>query len=157
MFLFDLFALCTIIGTERHAEAEVEAGEASGRPVNDGRLQRLKEFDTMIGDLFTSRDIVKIGFAFSGDMAALRRTWPNVSSFRQLEALLEMSTLSDAVLGESNPSLAKTCNAWLGKPLDKTECASTWAVRYLRRQEKILMRKSRFSTKCAVDSTMSSL
>lgn len=40
-----------------------------------------------------------------------------------------MGELSSAVLGRSTPSLSKTCEAWLGKPLDKTECASKWDVR----------------------------
>lgn len=41
----------------------------------------------------------------------------------------QVGELSSAVLGRRTPSLSKTCEAWLGKPLDKTECASKWASR----------------------------
>ncbi|CBN77309.1 conserved unknown protein [Ectocarpus siliculosus] len=109
VFLFDLIALL---------------GRAASLEVS-------RQFDATVEDLLTDPHIVKLGFSFAHDATALRKTFPSARGFRRIAALLEVGELSSAVLGRSTPSLSKTCEAWLGKPLDKTECASKWDVRPL--------------------------
>eukprot|EP00903_Cladosiphon_okamuranus_P015468 g14282.t1 len=91
----------------------------------------LRRFDAIMEPLLSTPRIVKLGFAFGGDAAALRKACPSIRAFRRIEALLEVGELSSAVLGRRTTSLSKTCEAWLGKPLDKTECTSTWGNRPL--------------------------
>ncbi|CAN0224628.1 unnamed protein product [Ectocarpus sp. 6 AP-2014] len=109
VFLFDLIALL---------------GRAASLEVS-------RQFDATVEGLLTDPHIVKLGFSFAHDATALRKTFPSARGFRRIAALLEVGELSSAVLGRSTPSLSKTCEAWLGKPLDKTECASKWDVRPL--------------------------
>ena len=96
------------------------------RPPRYRRDELAREFDRTVGDLFSDDRIVKLGFSFRNDAAHLRRTWPEIAGFRNISALLEVRDLSEAVLGREVGSLSNTCEAWLGKPLDKTECASRW-------------------------------
>lgn len=86
-------------------------------------------FDSTIGALFASPRIVKLGFSFDNDAAMLRKTWPHVRGFRRVVAVLEVGELGESAFGKTTPSLSSTCEAWLGKPLDKTECASKWNLR----------------------------
>ncbi|CAN0148816.1 unnamed protein product [Pylaiella littoralis] len=109
VFLFDLVALFS-----RRANLDV-----------------FPRFDATMEALLSNPRIVKLGFSFKQDAAALRKACPEVRGFRQIEPLLEVGVLSSAVLGRETPSLTKTCREWLGKPLDKTECASKWANRPL--------------------------
>eukprot|EP00752_Nemacystus_decipiens_P004366 g3990.t1 len=109
VFLFDLIAL-----SERRAEPDV-----------------FRRFDATMDSLLSNPRIVKLGFSFSADATALRKACPSMRGFRRILALLEVGDLSYSVLGRKTPSLSKTCEAWLGKPLDKTECASKWATRPL--------------------------
>lgn len=48
---------------------------------------------------------------------------PNLVRFDQV------GPLSNRVLGQQNGSLTQQCEAWLGKPLDKTQCTSDWGHR----------------------------
>ncbi|CAM9902554.1 unnamed protein product, partial [Hapterophycus canaliculatus] len=109
VFLFDLVAL-----TAQRAHPDLS-----------------RNFDATMGALLSDPRIVKLGFAFGSDAAALRKACQNMRGFRQIEALLEVGKLSSDVLGRETPSLSKTCEAWLGKPLDKTECVSKWGERPL--------------------------
>ncbi|CAN0512062.1 unnamed protein product, partial [Laminaria digitata] len=88
-----------------------------------------QRFDSTIGALFSSLRIVKLGFSFDNDAATLRKTWPHVRGFRRVMAVLEVGEVGESAFGKKTPSLTATCEAWLGKPLDKTECASKWNLR----------------------------
>lgn len=123
VFLFDLEALCGI-GNNNGAKPPEHTRRHPHR--NDDLCER---FDRAIGDLLASEDIVKLGFSFDQDIVALRRSWPLVNGFRRIVGLLEVGDLSEDVLGQENSSLTKLCEAWLGKPLDKTECTSKWEIR----------------------------
>lgn len=120
VFVFDLDVICG-------------NGNSSGGWPRDGSNRRgnsnielARTFDRTIGALFSDETIVKLGFSFHQDTTHLRRTWPGVKGFRNISALLEVGSLSEAVLEREVGSLSKTCKAWLGKPLDKTECTSQW-------------------------------
>lgn len=122
VFLFDLPGLCGGRNDNRGYP-----GSAAGAGPKPGELRH--RFDDLIAALLSNPSIVKLGFAFDHDLSNLRKCWPEVRGFRRLDSLLEIGKLSNRVLGEEHPSLSKTCEAWLGKPLDKTECASDWGHR----------------------------
>ncbi|CAN0205206.1 unnamed protein product [Scytosiphon promiscuus] len=109
VFLFDLVAL-----TARKAHPELS-----------------RHFDATMEALLSDPHIVKLGFAFGPDMAALRKACQSMRGKHGRRACLRVGDLSSAVLGRETPSLSKTCEAWLGKPLDKTECVSKWGKRPL--------------------------
>ena len=126
VFLFDLDALCGD-GVNDWSRGGSRSGRERRAPHRRNELARA--FDRTIGALFSDERIVKLGFAFHHDLSLLRRTWPGVEGFRNVSALLEVGSLSEAVLGKEVGSLSKTCEAWLGKPLDKNECTSEWNQR----------------------------
>ena len=152
VFLFDLDAICGYGSRNGYGNANGKingntSGNANGsgngsRPYSSRKAQTssspppprrdelARRFDSMIGHLFASPRIVKLGFSFDNDAATLRRTWPHVRGFRRVAAVLEVGELGESAFGRTTPSLSSTCEAWLGKPLDKTECASKWNLRW---------------------------
>lgn len=119
VFLFDLPALG---GGWSGGGRGAKSGPTVGVELN-------RRFDKIISALFEDPSIVKLGFAFHQDLQLLRKCWPQARGFRRMVSLLDVGPLSAQALGRSNSSLSKTCQAWLGKPLDKTECASSWGHR----------------------------
>lgn len=122
VFLFDLDAIC---GNGSSSSSSGWHRDRTRRRCNSN-IELARTFDRTIGALFSDETIVKLGFSFHQDTSHLRRTWPSVKGFRNISALLEVGSLSEAVLEREVGSLSKTCKAWLGKPLDKTECTSQW-------------------------------
>lgn len=107
VFIFDLHALC------------------HGGPSHS----LVPQFDYIVETLFSNPNVIKLGFAFKQDVKNLCQSWPKVRGFRCMMGLLDVGKVSKVVLEKNNPSLSKTCEAWLGKPLDKTECISKWENR----------------------------
>ena len=76
--------------------------------------------------------IVTLGFAFAGDLAAMRPLCGGTELCAS--SLIDLQVLG-RLAGEDTPSLKKVCARTIARHLDKTEQCSDWARRPLRRAQ----------------------
>ncbi|DAZ96801.1 TPA: LOW QUALITY PROTEIN: hypothetical protein N0F65_007062 [Lagenidium giganteum] len=87
---------------------------------------------SLLGELFTRTDILKVGFGFDTDLKVLHQTFPEQPCFRMVSPFLELSSAIFQLLGTSvGNSLSHVTTRLLGKPLDKRMQMSNWDDRPL--------------------------
>jgi len=98
-----------------------------------------KEVSFVLGALFNSKSLVKVGFQVVHDLRQLAASYPHIPSLQFYNAVLESSTLGKkamrmAKLGsarEATSSLTRLVHRFLGKSLNKQEQCSDWSLRPL--------------------------
>ena len=91
--------------------------------------------DAALAALLHEQRLIKVGFAGAGDLRRLAASFPHLPAFQEAKTVLDLATLSRAVL-QGTPraalaSLSKLTAACLGRPLDKAEQCSDWTRRPL--------------------------
>jgi prolyl-tRNA editing enzyme YbaK/EbsC (Cys-tRNA(Pro) deacylase) len=97
----------------------------------------------IIGDLFSSKRLLKVGYQLSSDLLRLAASYPHIPSFQEVNAVLEVSTLIKRVLQMTKQkqsrtimmSLARITSHYLGKTLDKSNQVSDWSARPLSQKQ----------------------
>ena len=98
-----------------------------------------KEVSNALSDLFASTRLLKVGYRLVSDLQRMAASYPHMKCFRQVESVLEVSTLVKRILHVTKQkrstsvtmSLARLVNHYTGKILDKANQVSDWAERPL--------------------------
>jgi prolyl-tRNA editing enzyme YbaK/EbsC (Cys-tRNA(Pro) deacylase) len=98
-----------------------------------------KALSEILGELWLSPQMVKCGYQVSSDLRLIAASYPHVPCFREVNAVLEVSTLIKKALHVTKQkksraitmSLAKLSEHYLGKTLDKEQQLSDWSARPL--------------------------
>eukprot|EP00742_Colponemidia_sp_Colp-10_P007624 GILJ01008216.1.p1 GENE.GILJ01008216.1~~GILJ01008216.1.p1 ORF type:complete len:811 (+),score=138.75 GILJ01008216.1:45-2477(+) len=93
-------------------------------------------YDAFLTELFLSESIIKIGFAFTGDLALLRESNPELKCFERINCYIEAETAfkrtSNGSAAESGKKgLSYLVESWLGLGLCKRNQISNWERRPL--------------------------
>lgn len=93
------------------------------------------ELDKALSALFSNPSLLKVGYCGGGDLRKLFASFPAISAFESVSSVLDLSTLSHAVLPDvsrqSIGSLSRLAARCLGRSLDKAMQKSPWSQRPL--------------------------
>jgi hypothetical protein len=109
--------------------------------------ERMNEIETVVSDilreLFTSKRVMKVGYQLKTDLQRMAASYPHVPCFQEIDSTLEVSMLVKRVLQMTKQkrsrsitmSLARLCQHYFKKTLDKENQVSDWSVRPLSEQQ----------------------
>jgi prolyl-tRNA editing enzyme YbaK/EbsC (Cys-tRNA(Pro) deacylase) len=97
----------------------------------------------ILGEVFTSKRLMKVGYQLTTDLQRMAASYPHVPCFQEIDSMLEVSMLVKRVLQMTKQkrsrmitmSLARLCQHYFGKTLDKENQVSDWSVRPLSEQQ----------------------
>lgn len=107
----------------------------------------MNEIETVVSDIlgavFTSKRLMKVGYQLTTDLQRMAASYPHVPCFQEIDSMLEVSMLVKRVLQITKQkrsrmitmSLARLCQHYFGKTLDKENQVSDWSVRPLSEQQ----------------------
>ena len=107
----------------------------------------MNELETLVsailGELFTSKRLMKVGYQLTTDLQRMAASYPHVPCFQEIHSMLEVSMLVKKVLQMKKQkrsrmitmSLARLCQHYFGKTLDKENQVSDWSIRPLSEQQ----------------------
>ena len=98
-------------------------------------LHAQKELNEILTEVFTAKNITKVGFSFSSDLAMVLKSYSELDAFRLITPFVDLQTLYKEVMGATSVSLAKATESLLHKRLCKRETSSNWELRPLRKSQ----------------------
>jgi len=98
-------------------------------------LKESQKFNDFIKQLFTNNKIIKVGFAFNGDLRVLRRGLPKLNCFNDVFNIVEVNQAYKEIDTSPQGGLCRVSEVVLGQPLCKTEQISNWKRRPLRERQ----------------------
>lgn len=97
-------------------------------------VTRDQQLDALLGALFGSASVLKVGFDVSSDLERLSASYPDMPCFRRVQSVLDLGRVPKPGLTltkSKHLSLSKLSLELLGKGLDKTQQTSEWHLRPL--------------------------
>lgn len=114
----------------RHGVFLVDLQTLMAEVTRDPQLE--VSLDALLGALFGSAVVVKVGFDVSSDLERLSASYPDMPCFRRVQSVLDLGRVPKPGLTKTkNLSLSKLSVGLLGKGLDKTQQTSEWHLRPL--------------------------
>eukprot|EP01052_Picozoa_sp_SAG31_P023842 SAG31_NODE_1990_length_6714_cov_43.804384_4_plen_1151_part_00 len=112
---------------------------ANANPQASERSELRVAAETLIAELFQSKQILKVGFDFAGDLNKLHDSYPHATCFHRVENIIDGKDLATASRESVGPGkkkytsggLSRLTEEVLGKSLDKAEQCSNWEIRPL--------------------------
>ena len=88
--------------------------------------------DALLGALFGSAVVLKVGFDVSSDLERLSASYPDMPCFRRVLSVLDLGRVpKPGLIKSKHLSLSKLSLGLLGKGMDKTQQTSEWHLRPL--------------------------